>query len=247
MAVHLTWPVGKYKPSIWLGIERRFWSITAITVLEPEEFWEASAEFLVQFEGLRQTEETSLSLEVLSKKEARHYAPDSLEAFLEKQSELMKAMAKSESVILDALDAQEGDIKQPVASLLKLCEDYDAFIKSSKESKIEKEDLEFLLATSTKPVEAVKKFQNNSDLKDWDKVAEAYENVGRSCDACHASYQSRMSTMRKLRGGSFPGHFVVGHDLRTDEDIGQDAQPLANTIRAGLLLAKWLWPNPKEK
>jgi cytochrome c556 len=247
MAVHITWPVGKYKPSIWLGIDRRYWSITAITVLGPEEFWEASSEFLVQFEGLRHTEETKLSLQVLSKKEARHYSPDSLEAFLEKQSELMKAMAKSESVILDAIDAQEGDIKQPLANLLKLCEDYNAFIKASNESKIEKEDLDFLLSTAPKPVEAVKKFQNTADFTNWDKVADAYQGVGRSCDACHASYQSRMSTMRKLRGGSFPGHFVVGHDLRRDEGIGQDAQPLANTIRAGLLLAKWLWPNPKEK
>ncbi|MDP7254870.1 MAG: hypothetical protein QGF00_35060 [Planctomycetota bacterium] len=247
MALHLTWPVGKHKPSMWLGIDRRYWSITAISVLEPEEFWEASAEFLVQFEGLRMTDETSLSLGVLAKKEARQYAPGSLEAFLEKQSELMKAMARPETAILDAIDAREGNIKQPVADLLKLCEGYDAFIKSSKVSEIEEEDLRFLIATSAKPVEAIEKFQKAADRKDWDVVAEAYENVGRSCDACHASYQSRMSTMRKLRGGSFPGHFYVGHDLRTDEFIGQAAQPLANTIRAGLLLAKWLWPNPKEK
>lgn len=247
MVVRLTLPIGNYKPSIWLGIDRRYWSITAITAPEPEEFWSASAEFLVQFEGLRLTEETALSLEVLSKKEARQYAPDSLESFLEKQNLLMKTMARSESAILDALDAREGDIKQPVADLLKICEEYDAFIKSSKVSEIEKEDLEFLLATASKPIEAIKKFQNTPDLKEWDKVADAYGSVGRSCYACHASYQSRMSTMRKLRGGSFPGHFVVGHDLRTDEEIGQNAQPLANAIRAGLLLAKWLWPNPKEK
>lgn len=234
--------IGQYDASLWVVVDRKYWSIKTVTVTQPEELWAASANFLAQFTSMRLSRESSRPLSELLATPPRQLDPDSAATFLEREHDLMSRMTKPEKAIQKKLSSREGSIVEHVQAMLEVATEYSGLVRSAPAPKINRQDLEFLGSKGPKMIPDLEELVRASQGDDWDEIQAAYDKVAQSCDSCHASYLPRMSRLRKAEGGLYPGHFVVGHDLQRDDEAGVVGQDLANTVKAVLLLGRELWP-----
>lgn len=246
MILRLEWQVQEIDGIFWMVIDRKDWSIKTVSA-EPEELSDNAANFLFQFEGMVLTEESGLPLAELQKKKPKKHEPGSVAGFLQRQFEFMKKMSEPDGVMQERVYAEEGSIKKEIEQVLKYCIDYADFLKEAEVKGINQEELEFLKRTAPKIIEPVKVLARTAAKGGWVETQSAYEQMTAACDACHASYQKKMSLKRKKAGaGPYPGHFVVKHDLEEDEDLGDQAQEIADAVKAALLIGRGLWPGEGE-
>lgn len=234
--------VGSSEARIWVAIDRKAWGLRGVTVREPPELWERSAAFLAEFPGMRLSGESRLPLAVLRARLPRRLEPGSAIGFLQKEFEFMSRMGEPAARVEQVLEQRGNDLEEAVRELQNAASAYARWIQEVQAPQMKSEDIQFLQANGPKLLPPLEELAQAAEAKDWDTAQAAYERVGQACDSCHASYLPKMSQMRKAEGGPFPGHFVVGHDLRADAKLGQDAQELATAVKAALLLGRELWP-----
>lgn len=180
----------------------------------------ASPEFLAQFEGKAAPADTDPSDDEANAR---------MLAFLKKQRGFMEELDDAETKITGLIKRKQAGDATAAKAIAGQFAEYMEFLKTVDDGLDPAIAQIKNYASATAPIAAAFPVKIKGDAL---ALEDAYDDLAKSCDKCHANLQTPLKKLRKHLAASRGSPFVVGQDLKTAA-AGEDAasQAVADAVK----------------